>query len=123
MKTQHVYREIYEIEEASPPPKNDPEVDTIADTVLQWVLLDLAGELLIKPLFSERLIDKNHFYKPKPVSDQERLKFIQLLQKNFPILEELNSKLNQKICPLPTELLRCMRIDFTEEEEDDDNSY
>lgn len=34
----------------------------------------------------------------------------------------MNVKLNQKICPLPSELLRCMRIDFSEDDEDD-NSY
>lgn len=47
---------------------------------------------------------------------------MELLESHFPSLEELNAKLNQKICPLPTELLRCMRIDFSEEDEDD-NSY
>lgn len=123
MKTQHVFREVYEIEEASPPPKNDPNIETITEAMLEWVFLDLAGELLVKPLFSERLIDKNNFFRPKTVSDKERLRFMELLEVNFPSVSELNSKLNQKICPLPTELLRCMRIDFSEEEEDDDNSY
>lgn len=47
---------------------------------------------------------------------------MELLENHFPCVEELNTKLNQKICPLPTELLRCMRIDFSEEDEDD-NSY
>jgi hypothetical protein len=51
----------------------------ISEKVLEWIFLDLTGELLIKPLFSERLIDKSHFYKPKPVSDKERLRFIELL--------------------------------------------
>lgn len=84
--------------------------------------MEVVGELLVKPLFSERLIDKNHFFKPKPVSDKERLRFIELLEQHFPQILDLNSKLNQKICPLPTELLRCMRIDFSEDD-DDDNSY
>jgi len=73
----------------------------------------VVGELLIKPLFSEKLIDKNHFFRPRPVSDKERLKFMELLERHFPRAEDLNIKLNQKICPLPTELLRCMRIDFS----------
>lgn len=60
-------------------------------------------------------MDKNHFYRPKPVSDRERLRFISLLENFFPSVEQLNLKLNQKICPLPTELLRCMRIDFTDD--------
>ena len=37
-------------------------------------------------------------------------------------MQELNNKLNQKICPLPTELLKCMRIDFSEDEEEDDDN-
>jgi hypothetical protein len=55
------------------------------------------------------------------VTDKERLEFLALLEQHFPPVSALNAKLNQKICPLPGELLRCMRIDFSEDE--DDNSY
>lgn len=116
MKTQHVLREVFEIE--SPPPQKNARVENLTEKVLEWIFYEFAGELAIKPLFSEKLIDKNHFFKPKTVSDKERLKFIELLEQHFPKSEELNLKLNQKICPLPTELLKCMRIDFSEEEED-----
>lgn len=54
---------------------------------------------------------------PGKVSDAERLSFIEHLERHFPSIEMLNSKLNQKISPLPKELLRCMRIDFSEESE------
>lgn len=71
---------------------------------------------MLRPIFSERLIDKSSLQKPLPVSDKERLKFLSLLEQNFPSIEILNTKLNQKISPLPSELLRCMRIDFSEED-------
>ena len=78
MKTQHVFREIFQIEQNSPI-KNNPQVEALTQKILEWVIYEMTGELLIKPLFSEKLIDKNHFFKPKPVSDKERLKFIELL--------------------------------------------
>ena len=68
---------------------------------------------MLRPIFSERLIDKSSLQKPLPVSDKERLNFLALLEQNFPSIEILNTKLNQKISPLPSELLRCMRIDFS----------
>ena len=82
---------------------------------------EAAGEMILKPVFSERLLDRGNFYKPKAVSDPERLRFLELLKRNFPTARNINQKLNQKICPLPTELLRCMRIDFSEEDEEDDS--
>lgn len=54
---------------------------------------------------------------PGKVRDSERLSFIEHLERHFPPIETLNGKLNQKISPLPKELLRCMRIDFSEESE------
>ena len=68
---------------------------------------------MVRPAFTERLVDRSHLLRPQPVNDQERLKFLSLLESYFPAKEILNSKLNQKICPLPGELLRCMRIDFS----------
>ena len=49
------------------------------------------------------------------------MRFLELLKGNFPQDTAINQKLNQKICPLPTELLRCMRIDFSEEDEEEDS--
>jgi hypothetical protein len=121
MRTQHVCREIYEIEETSPP-RRSPQVEQLTDWLTAVVLWEATGELLLRPLFAERLVDKSQLLKPTPVSDRERLQFLALLEKHFPPTSALTAKLNQKICPLPTELLRCMRIDFSEEDEDD-NSY
>ena len=66
-------------------------------------------------------MEKGSYYKPSAVTDKERLRFIEMLKDNFPASNRLNEKLNQKICPLPAELLRCMRIDFSEEEGEEDS--
>jgi hypothetical protein len=121
MMTQQVSREIYEIEESSPP-RPSPLKDALCDWLLAVVAWEAAGELMLRPTFTERLVDRSHLLRPQPVTDQERLQFLGLLEQHFPPPEALTGKLNQKICPLPSELLRCMRIDFSEDD-DDDNSY
>ena len=69
MKTQHVFREIFQIEESSPA-KTNPQVQNITEKVLDRIIYEFTGQLLIKPLFSQKLIDKNHFFKPRAVSDK-----------------------------------------------------
>jgi hypothetical protein len=49
------------------------------------------------------------------------LNFIQLLSENLPEKSSLHHKLNQNITPLPSEILKCMRLDFTEDSIDDEN--
>ena len=44
MKTQHVYREIFEVEEdGSTPPKANPQVDQLTETVIEWITYELVG--------------------------------------------------------------------------------
>ena len=83
MKTQHVFREIYEIEESSPP-RSSPQVDLLTDWITNCVIWESAGEFLLRPIFSERLVDKSQLQRPSPVSDKERLQFLALLEQNFP---------------------------------------
>lgn len=72
MMTQHVSREIYEIEEASPP-RSSPLVDPLCDWLLSAIAWEAAGELMLRPLFAERLVDRSHLLRPQPVNDKERL--------------------------------------------------
>ena len=46
-----------------------------------------------------------------------------IISKNLPSTEVLVSKLNQKITPLPIEILKCMRLDFSEDIDEEEDNY
>ena len=70
-----------------------------------------------KPVLNEKLIDRTYLSRPQQILKSEQDLFINILEQNFPEDQIILKKLNQKISPLPTELLKCMRIDFSEESE------
>lgn len=69
MVTQHVFRQIYQIEEATPP-KSSLNTDQLTDWVTNLLIWEVAGDFMLRPLFSERLIDKNHFNRPMLIADK-----------------------------------------------------
>jgi hypothetical protein len=65
------------------------------------------------------LIDRTTYIKPPEITVRERLEFIRILEENLPERVSLHRKLNQNITPMPSEILRCMRLSLTDE--DDEN--
>lgn len=76
---------------------------------------------MVRPSISDKFIDRNTFVKPLQISSEERNKFLKILEENLPEIASLNRKLNQNITPLPSEILKCMRLDFSEDNEDMEN--
>ena len=79
--------------------------------------------MIMSSRICDRLIDRSHIVYPKLITEEERVQFLEIIDKNMSDVSSLNSKLNQKITPLPMEILKCMRLDFSEDanEEDEDN--
>ena len=57
---------------------------------------------------------------PPLVTQLQRDRFISLIEENLPPISKLKEKMNQKITPLPREILKCMRLDFSDEIEDEE---
>ena len=115
------HRERYEVDiESYPHPlKNDhdPVKDEIGRLQFQKIIYECAIEILEKPVLNEKLVDRSYLSRPKKIQKSEQELFISILEENFPSDDAILKKLNQNISPLPTELLRCLRVDFSDENE------
>lgn len=118
-------RETYQLsDEKDLSARANPEIDILVEWQIEMLGWELATEIIQRPIVSDKFLDRSHLVRPAPVSDEERNRFLNILNENLPDELTLHRKLNQKITPTPSEILRCMRLDFSEDDfEEEDECY